>query len=178
MAQDELNLDRVVFIPCYWPPHKDKTGILKAQHRFDMVRLAISQNPKFEVSDVEIKRKGKSYTVDTLLYFQKILPPQAELFFIIGGDMAGGLKSWQRIQEIKKNVTFIVLNRPGSHPKELPGFKFYSLETPIIDISSSFLRHRISKGKTIRYFVPDTVLQYINKHSLFKNHEKRGTYEK
>ncbi len=168
MVQEKMRLDKIIFVPCYLPPHKSNAGILPAAYRFHMVRLAIQDNPLFDVSGVEIQRKGKSYTIETLQYFRKNFSPSTQLYFIMGGDMLTGLRRWKGIKDIFKIVTFIVVKRPGSSIKKL-GFSYHLIDGPGIDISSSFLRNRIAHGKTTKYLVPDAVDTYINKHRLFKS---------
>ncbi len=170
MAQEKMKLDKVFFVPSFLPPHKSVSGILSARDRFNMVRLATSGNPAFAVSDIELKRKGRSFTIDTVEYFHERYPG-AKLFFIIGSDWLPTLGSWERIDRILELVELVVVNRPGcseNHSK----FQYRSIESPGIDISSSFLRQRIIRNQTIQYLVPEKVWSYIKKHRLFQ--QKRG----
>lgn len=170
MAREAVKLDKVIFVPSNWPPHKNESNIAPARDRYNMVRLAVKGNPGFETSDFEIKNEGKSYTIDTLWHFRRIFPKEAKLFFIIGGDTLSQLKNWRYIEDILKIATFIVVNRPGQFKKE-KGIKvnYYSVSMPGIDISSSYVRSRIAQNKTMTYFVPDSVLKYIKKNKLYKS---------
>lgn len=166
IAQEKFKLDKVVFIPSFLPPHKTITPLATSQDRFKMVKLAIAGNPDFEVSDVEVKRKGKSYTIDTLRHFKNVLPSGTKMYFIIGGDALKILPMWKDIEDVLKLATFIVVKRPGyrgysAKIKPLAVTKFG------IDISSTFLRERLRQRKSIRYLVPEAVFHYIEKHKLY-----------
>jgi nicotinate-nucleotide adenylyltransferase len=170
MAQERFNLEKVIFIPSHQPPHKNVTQLASAQERYKMAKLATAGNGSFEVSDVETKRLGKSYTIDTLRHFRAIYPPKAKMFFIIGGDSLGTLRKWKNIDEILKLVTFIVVNRPGYGDVE--NIKHLTVTKPGIDISSSYLRERINSGKSVRYLVPEAIYHYIIKHGLYQTQKK------
>lgn len=169
MAQERMHLTKVVFVPSYIPPHKNPKVVASAKDRFNMVKLAIADNPDFEISDFEIKKEGKSYTVDTMKYFYQKYPQDAKLYFIIGGDTLADLTNWRYIDDIFKIAEFIVVNRPG-YVKKAEDLKHHSVIMPGIDISSSYVRFRLFQNKTIRYFVPDQVLTYIKENGLY--HEK------
>lgn len=166
-ALEAMHLEKVIFIPSNWPPHKTTASIAPAKDRYQMVKLAVKGNPQFDVSDFEIKKDGKSYTIDTLWHFRRVYARDTQLYFIIGGDTLSQLKSWKYIDDILKISTFIVVNRPGRFPKA-EGIDYYSISMPGIDISSSYIRGRIAQGKTTKYFVPEEVLMYIKKHKLYK----------
>lgn len=166
-AREAMHLEKVIFVPSNWPPHKNAKGIAPARDRFNMVRLAVKENPHFEVSDFEIKKEGRSYTIDTMWYFKRSFSKDTQLFFIIGGDMLSQLKKWKYIDDILKIGTFIVVNRPGQFKKS-SGIKYFSVSMPGIDISSSYVRQCLTQGKTTKYFVPESVLDYIKKHGLYK----------
>ncbi len=167
MAQDKMCLDKVIFVPANLPPHKQTDDIVSSQDRYHMVKLAIQKNPHFDISDFEIKRQGKSYTIDTMHYFRQKFPRQTKLFFIIGGDMLSQLKNWKYIKDILKISHFIAVNRPGRFKKNTP-IEYHSVVMPGIDISSSYVRQRIAQGKTVKYFVPESVIAYIRRHKLYK----------
>lgn len=168
-AQEAMKLEKIIFVPSNWPPHKSAQSLALADHRYNMVRLAIKDNPFLSASDFEIKKEGKSYTIDTLWYFRRIFPRDTKIFFIIGGDMLSQLKNWKYIEDILKIATFIVVNRPGEFRKA-QGIKvdYQSVSMPGIDISSSYIRGRIAQNKTIKYFVPESVIRYIKKHKLYR----------
>jgi nicotinate-nucleotide adenylyltransferase len=164
-ALQEYGLDRVIFIPNNVPPHKDKV-FSSASHRLNMVRLAVMDNPKFEVSDIEIKREGPSYTYDTMQSLKQIYP-NSKLYFLIGADAFAELKTWKNWEELIKMVEFIVATRPNSDIVEIEGAKINRLSLPAIDISSSFIREAIKEGRSIRYLVPDRVRDYIYTNKLY-----------
>lgn len=166
-ALDKLSLDKVMFIPTFIPPHKTSDALVDANHRHRMIELAIKDNPSFEVSDVELRRKGKSYSIDTLKQVKKIYGKLAKLFFITGSDSLGELCSWKDINDIFRLSQFVVANRPGYPLKELPKECELVLVTPI-EVSSSEIRKRIKDSLSIRYLVTDSVRNYIVKKGLYK----------
>ncbi|NLB88154.1 MAG: nicotinate-nucleotide adenylyltransferase, partial [Syntrophomonadaceae bacterium] len=111
-AKEELNLDKVVFIPAANPPHKEAQEIADEKYRYLMVSWAIKDNQDFVISDHEIQRGGKSYTVDTLKHFKKVYPG-SELFFIMGLDSLLSLHTWKDVEGLMELCTFIVATRPG-----------------------------------------------------------------
>lgn len=168
MAQEKCGLDEVIFVPSNQPPHKMAGYVAPAKDRYRMACLAVAGNRGFAVSDCEIKRGGRSFTIDTARHFRKKFSKTADLFFIIGGDSFPELSSWKEIDALSKLVTFIVVNRPGYRlPKGHHGIRYTSVVMPGIDLSSSYLRQRITQGKTVKYFVPDKVLQYIKRQKLY-----------
>ena len=166
IAHDEMKLDKVVFVPSNIPPHKHVAHLASPMDRYRMVRLAIRGNTGFTASDVEINRRGKSYTIDTLRYFKSKYSPTTKFFFIIGADMLATLKRWKCIDEILTIVRFVVIDRPyfQHNIKTIP---FHMVPTLGFDISSSFLRRQIRHGKSIKYLVPDSVFKYIKRHKLY-----------
>jgi len=159
-------MEKVIFVPCNIPPHKNPNQVASSRDRLNMARLAIKGNPFFEISDFEVKKLGTSYTIDTLHHFKRHYNREARLFFIIGGDTLPQLKNWRYIEDIFKIATFIVVNRPGQF-KKVNGIPYISVTMPGIDISSSYVRRCIAKGKTIKYFVFENVASYIKKHNLY-----------
>ena len=138
-----------------------------------MVRLAIQDNRAFCISDFEIKRKQRSYTIETVRYFKKKWPRPTKLFFVIGGDMLPGLNKWKDIEQISRIVSFIVVNRPGNtNLNETTPQR--TIKFPGIDVSSSYIRHCLLEGKSIKYLVPEQVLAYIQRHRLLKSQLKRS----
>jgi nicotinate-nucleotide adenylyltransferase len=167
-AQEKCRLDRVFFVPCYSPPHKNDRGLVPAPHRYAMVRLAIRKNPVFAISDFEIKKKGKSYSIDTVRYFRKKFPTGTRFFFILGEDWAGDLGSWHKIDELVKLVTFVVFNRPGHKPGR-SRIKYHAVATAGIDVSASGIRQMLQQGQSARYFIPERVRKYIEKNKLYQS---------
>ncbi len=165
-ALKEMKLDKVFFVPCRLPPHKPASNLTPASDRLAMIRLAIQSNKDFAVSDFEIKRRGKSYSIDTVKYFKKAYS-HSKLFFIIGGDALAGLPQWKNIGGILKIVEFVVVNRPGNFfPKK--AIKHHTVLMPGIDLSSSYIRANLRKNKTVRYLVPDGVIEYIERRKLYR----------
>lgn len=164
-VKEELGLDYVLFIPCYLPPHKRPLNLAKARHRLAMVRLAIKGNPSFKVSTIEIKRKGKSYSINTLEELHRLYKGKAEFFFIIGSDSISGLKSWKCIDKLMKLCKLVAVARPGHHLK-YSGVRM--IEIPTLSISSTDIRRLVKQGKSIRYLVPEAVRRYIVNNLLIR----------
>jgi len=178
IVREEYNLDEVLYIPVGDPPHKPSNQVVNARHRCNMVSLAIEDNKYFKLSDMEIKRKGKTYTVDTLKELHDIYGQGARFYFIIGGDTLFEVKSWRRVNDVFKRCTFIVYNRWGFSDESLKEERQYLNETydadilfahgPLIDISSTYIRKAIKGGRTVKYLVPDKVLYYIEEKRIYK----------
>ncbi len=166
-AMEEMGLDKVIFIPSCVPPHKKVPTLFTAQDRINMIRQAIKNIPEFEVSDFEIKKGGKSYSVDTVKHFREVFG-EARLFFIVGGDAIKQLDTWKDIDTLKKLCSFVSVNRPG-YPRGDAKLKYHAVTMNGIEMSSTEIRKRIINGKSIQFLVPDSVLSYINQHHLCKN---------
>ena len=165
-ARQRLALDKVIFVPSFLPPHKDNGLILDADDRYKMICLATEKNKFFETSDIEIKRKGKSYTIDTLNEFKKEYP-DSELFFIIGSDVIKDLPQWQDIKEVERLVKFVIATRPGYPLKDIQEEDALLVQIQALDISAYEIRRRIKGKLSIRYLVPEDVRQYIIKRRLY-----------
>ena len=174
--KEEMGLDKVIFIPTGNPPHKD-LGV-SAEDRYEMVRLAISPNPDFEISDIETTRVNLSYTVDTIRELKKIYKEE-KLYFLIGLDSLFQLKTWKKIDDLSQEIEFVVALRPGYIDKEEInneidflrdnfGTKINLIKTPLYEISSTDLRDRIHEGKSLRYLIPKKVLDYIEESGFYK----------
>lgn len=160
----ELQLDKVWFIPTYHPPHKQKTQI-NAKQRVAMLEKAISNHPPFKINQMEIERLGQSYTIDTMKALTEIYPTY-DFYFMIGGDMVAYLPQWKEIDLLIDYVHFVGINRTGySLASEYPIIK---VDAPLIDISSTMIRNRLSQGKSIKYLVPDAVNSYIKEYRLYE----------
>ena len=118
------------------------------------------------ISDYEVKKGGKSYTIDTVQHFREKLGDDVKLFFIVGGDAASQLNTWRNVDEITQHVSFVVVNRPGSDDCT-PEIPHHSITMPGLDIASSYIRRRLIQGKSIKYLVPDEVFRYIEKHKIY-----------
>ncbi|MDU5470767.1 MAG: nicotinate-nucleotide adenylyltransferase [Peptoniphilus harei] len=174
--KEEMGLDKVIFIPTGNPPHKD-LGV-SAEDRYEMVRLAISPNPDFEISDIETTRVNLSYTVDTIRELKKIYKKE-KLYFLIGLDSLFQLKTWKKIGDLSQEIEFVVALRPGYIDKEEInneidflrenfGTRINLIKTPLYEISSTDLRDRIHEGKSLRYLIPKKVLDYIEESGFYK----------
>jgi len=163
---DELGLNKVIFVPSNLPPHKRKKNVVSARDRYQMIRLAVKGNSCFDVSDFEIKRKGRSYSIYTVNYFLKQFSGKIKFFFIIGSDMVPGLTSWKQIEDLRKKVTFVAVNRKGFE-KAKSRSKTRKIDTLDLGISSSYIRRCLKSGKTVKYLLPENVLNYIRKRTLY-----------
>ncbi len=175
-ARVEFGLDKVIFVPARIPPHKDATGILDEDIRYHMVEMAVRNNTAFEVSDLELKRGGISYTIDTIDYYWKAYPG-CRLFFIMGLDSLFIMDTWKEAERLAGMCRFIVVTRPGYNINDeekmrdkLPStFWDHSdfIQIPGLDISSSDIRKRRATGKPIRYMLPEEVESYIRANHLY-----------
>ncbi len=165
-AWEKLKLDRVIFVPSYLPPHKSSKNVVAAKDRFNMVSAAIKGNLGFKVLDFEIKSKTRSYSIETVNYLIKQYPKKTKFFFIGGEDSLATLSSWKCIEELLTKVIFAMVYRPG-YKKFSSKIKVQSIPMPGLDISSSEIRKRINQGKSVRYFLPEGVLRYIEKKKLY-----------
>ncbi len=165
-AREKLNLDRIIFVPTYLPPHKENSDIASAPDRYKMIKLALQKNKYCLVSDIEIKRDGKSYTIDTLKEFKQKYP-QDELYFIIGSDLLKYLDDWKDLFEIIKMVKFIVATRPGYPLEKIPAY-ITTMPIRAVDVSAFEIRQAIKENRSFRYLVPEAVFKYISKKNLYK----------
>ncbi len=174
MARQILQLHRVLFVPARIPPHKGALPTA-AEHRMRMVALACAENPHFEVSDVEIRREGPSYTVDTLRTVREE-SPGAEIFLMMGADSARDLGSWKDHETLLAESNVVVLGRPGigedAFPPEI-GRRVTVLRTPLVEVSSTDIRRRAARGESIRYMVTNEVEKYIRDEMLYGSGKDR-----
>lgn len=161
----QLGLDKVIFVPTFVPPHKSHKDVVSASHRLKMLQRAVNGNPHFRVSGIEIKRKGKSYTVDTLREIKKEYP-KARIYFICGSDLVSEIPTWKDVDEIYRMAKFVLAKRPG-FGKRLTGRSFLKINVAQVDISSSLIRDLVGQGRSIRYLTPDSVVKYIEKYRLY-----------
>ncbi|MBE6053944.1 MAG: nicotinate-nucleotide adenylyltransferase [Clostridium sartagoforme] len=173
-AKNQLNLDKIIFMPTGSPPHKKDEEVLEASLRYNMVCEAIKNYEDFEISDYEIKKQGYSYTYETL---EKFKTDNNELYFITGADCLLDVEKWKNPEEIFKLSRFVVFNRAGYSKKNLriqgdkikEKFKTSIEFLDIIDleISSSMIRERISEGKRVDFFIPKEVLEFIKDNNIY-----------
>lgn len=176
VARDTFNLEKVIFVPVGTPPHKLKQNMAAAADRVAMVRNALVGNKFFTVSDLEIKRSGKSYTLDTLKEMRQIYP-EARLYLILGADAFCEFHTWHRPEDIILLCDFIVVGRYGC---EAPGFntggnaelnfnplRIHFLDMPRLEISSNYIRARCAQRLSVRYLTPDAVIEYIKERGIY-----------
>ncbi len=167
-ARARLALDRVIFMPAGTPPHKRGRRLSAAAHRLAMTRLAARGNPAFEVSALEARRRGPSFTVDTLQAL-RARHPGARLFLLLGADSLAEFATWREPAAIARLATLVVAARPGPAPRALAGApRVVRLDNPVVGISSSALRARARAGRPLRYLVPDAVAAYAARHRLYR----------
>lgn len=163
------NFDKILFVPAYQPPHK--TEITPIKNRLEMLEIAVDANPNFEISDIEIKRGGVSYTIDTIEYIkEKILSENDELSYLMGSDSLLDFHNWKDTRRILDLCKVVVAIRPGFRPSDIPSWILQRIQFANIsrfEISSSNIRHRWVEDKTIRYMVTLPVWDYINKNNLY-----------
>lgn len=169
-AVEQHGLDRVIFVPAAQAPLRDQDVTHDGQHRLAMLRAATDWDHRFEVSDHEVQRGGISYTVDSVRHF-RALYPEAQLFWIIGGDQVPNLPRWHRIEELATMIEFIFLERPGHPPKATPdiaGLRLHRCDGHLIEISSTELRERVRRRLSLDYFVPHKAIVYIEENGLYR----------
>ncbi len=181
--RSKYNLDKVIFVPAFLPPRKDPTDLLEPRKRSIMVHLATVGNPCFEVSDFEIDRGGRSYSIDTVRHFSQVYGEDAKLYFIVGADVLMEISTWKNIDALLKLCRFIAVPRPGYDAGKIFNYKMlgsssrpeesHILDNVIIenistsDISSTDIRQKVREWKSIKYLVPEPVEQYIHNQKFY-----------
>jgi nicotinate-nucleotide adenylyltransferase len=168
VARTELDLDRVIFMPAGRPPHKQLQKVTDSEHRYAMAALAVSSNPSFEVSRIEVDKAELTYTIDTV----------KELISVYGEDTILELMTWFKVQELLTLCKFIAVTRPGFDKEELEqkiaditsnyNGDISCIEVPMLDISSTDIRKRVRLRKPIKYLLPESVEEYIYKNGLYR----------
>ena len=188
-------LEEVIFIPVGRPPHKDHAALASFDHRREMVKRAISGNPFFSLSDWEGRRKGMSYSIDTVEHVLSLRPggEKLDVYYILGQDAFRLIKTWKEWERFLLLCNFVVMTRPNYkmegidhilppdlacrfvYDDSLQGYKgptghaiFYR-QVSFLDISSSDIRARIKTGKSVRYLIPDAVASYITEEGCYRN---------
>lgn len=175
-ARVKLGLDKVLFVVANIPPHKQNEPVTPAPHRLAMVELALSSNPYFEISRIDMERPGPSYTVDTVSLLQKELGTEVEIYFIMGLDSLWQLPTWKDPQRLIQLSRLVAVNRPGyavdlgELEEKVPGIsqRTQIMATPEVDVSASDLQERVRDGLPIKYQVPPAVEEYIYAHNLYR----------
>ena len=188
---EELALEHMYLIPAALPPHKDGKPVSSFEHRMAMIQLAVEGSPLLEALDLEGRRQGLSYSIETLREFRQLFKGNFELFFIIGIDAFLEIGTWKEYRALFDHAHFLVINRPGFQSEDLGRFltslevgferdgdKFVVpsgnhlifREATLMDISSTEIRNRVAEGKTIRFMLPKTVRTYIMRNRLYSIH--------
>lgn len=164
--KEKRDLEKIIFIPCHISPHKLEGGHSSPEDRMNLVNLAISNIPYFEVSDYEIEKGEISFTIDTVRHFKEMYE---EIDLIIGYDNLLVFDEWKDPDELVKLVNLVVLKRKTDLGEKMNRFFAYAnfVDTPVIPISSTEIRERIRKLLPVNYFVPDKVLTYIKNNNLY-----------
>jgi nicotinate-nucleotide adenylyltransferase len=173
-ALHQLELERVLWIPVFEPPHKEVEADPGVEHRIALCQAAVGDDPRFEVSRIEADVPGRSYTVDTLRRLHES-SPEDDLTFIVGGDMAHALPTWHEPEAVLALATLGVAEREGVRRNDIAErlsglagadrIRFFDM--PRLDISSSMIRRRVATGRPIRYLVPDAVASYVASQGLY-----------
>lgn len=161
-----LGLDEIWFLPNQEPPHKKKTNLVRNEDRVRMLELAIADAPSFRIETVELERSGPSYTYDTMKQLTDIHEDK-EFYFIIGADMVEYLPKWYKIEELLKIVSFVGVNRPNYRNETIYPISY--LDIPEFAVSSSMIRQRIAEGKTIKYLLPNSIIEYLKENKLYES---------
>lgn len=172
-ARVEAGLDEIWFMPANVPPHKKNAPNATSQQRWEMVCKATEGNPFFRPVDIEIRKGGVSYSIDTIELLKK-LHPKVSFSYIIGADMVQYLPHWYRINDIVKLISFIGLGRPGYRLQtdQLPAAireRVSVIEIPLVEISSTRIREQCRAKGSIRYWVPESVLEHIEVNRLYES---------
>ena len=176
-VRDEYEMEKVLFIPAAQPPHKRGHKISPAEDRYMMTVLATCMNPAFEVSDIEMRREGPSYSIDTVRALLRATGGDSEFFFIAGTDVIREIHTWERLEALLTICPFIAASRPGCRPDvertrnllgDLGVRQIHLLNTPELEISSTDIRERVAAGRSIKYIVPSEVEHYIYKKGLYR----------
>jgi nicotinate-nucleotide adenylyltransferase len=175
-AHFQLELDQVLLVPARIPPHKELPDDPGARHRLELCRLAIHADERFTVCELELRREGPSYTVDTLQELHATVQ-DSELYLIVGGDIAAGLPEWREPQRVLSLASLAVADRQGTPRAAIDSalalvaggseVRFFSM--PQIAVSSTMVRDRTRAGRPIRYLVPDDVANHIEHHRLYRD---------
>ncbi len=200
---EHFGFPKVTFVPAGAPPHKTagnhragnvtmpahRPPVASAEHRLEMVRLAIAGEERLAVSDVELRRNAPSFTFDTLSQIRQESGPAAQLFWIVGADMLADLPAWHRATEVVKMATIVTAGRTGHDfgqtqynllggkltealrnafgQEQLDKLTAWIAPTPLVDISSTQIRFRLRQKLSVRFLVPEAVVEYVRCHSLY-----------
>ncbi len=170
-AREQLRLDRVLFVPAGAPPHKRARRLSSVAARVAMTRLAVRGNPAFRLSQLEVRRRGPSFTVDTLRAV-RAADPGVEVFLLMGEDSLDDFRTWHEPAAIRGLARLAVARRPqGRRRARARGDSrgLVWLDNPGLELSSSAIRARVRAGRSVRYLVPDAVARYLARHRLYRS---------
>jgi nicotinate-nucleotide adenylyltransferase len=170
IARDQFGFEEVWWIPNATPPHKSSDELAEVEHRLAMTERVVSNHPAFRLCDIEIKRAGVSYTVETIRALQEQYP-DTEFGLLIGSDSLDQFAGWRCPEEIADRVPLVVYKRPGvisevAKPRFANQVHFVS--APVMEVSGTEIRSRCRSGRSIRYLVPEPVRAYIEKNDLYR----------
>ncbi|HUA34008.1 MAG TPA: nicotinate-nucleotide adenylyltransferase [Candidatus Binataceae bacterium] len=189
-VREALKLDLIYFIPAASPPHKAEGDLAPAEHRLAMVRLATKGNRHFMVSDIEVRRMGRSFTIETVRYFNSTLRQPAPLYLMMGMDQFNEFDTWREADELVRlcnlavhtrlneeqdgpsRISVATLDRFGysrsdDHYVHPSGNTLSFVQTTFLPISATAIRHKLQQGESINYLVPGDVVDYIKRHALY-----------
>jgi nicotinate (nicotinamide) nucleotide adenylyltransferase len=179
-AYEQAGLDKVLFMPSKNPPHKAKPSLVTEQQRVDMIKLAIDDNPHFEISDLELLREGMTFTADTLEELVQINPDK-EYYFIVGADSLFMMQNWYKPQSVFDHCVVLAAGRDHAEEATISkqiellehtfGARILYVKMPTIQIASAQIRERLQCCRSVRYYVPDAVEEYISRNHLYINLE-------
>jgi nicotinate-nucleotide adenylyltransferase len=181
-ARDQLGLDRVLFAPAGQQPLKQGQAVTAVEDRVRMTELAIADNPAFELSRGDVDRPGPHYTVDLIAIIAAQLPPDAELYFLMGFDSLRDLPKWREPEKLIRAAHLVALSRPDipidwdELERALPGARerVRLLDMPELEIASRDLRERVRTGRSVRYMVTDAVKAFIEEKRLYAQNNDRS----
>jgi len=165
---NHTELDEVWLVVSPHNPLKDKSGLGNMYDRLEMARLATEKTENIRVSDIEFALPQPSYTIDTLTYLHEKFP-EKEFVLIMGADNLVSLKKWKNYEVLLKNYQIYVYPRPGAQVKEWENYPSITLtNTPLMEISSTFIRKAIKENKSVQFFLPDSVINFIDGKGMYK----------
>jgi nicotinate-nucleotide adenylyltransferase len=190
---ETLNLEHIYLIPAAQPPHKGQRSVSAFEHRLEMTRIASAESPLLKVLDIEARREGFSYSIETLKILHSMYPPDLDLHFVLGMDAFLEIETWKDFRDLFTYAHFVVIQRPGFPPDILStflptlgvnfekmntanrfaapsGYEVIPMEATLMDISSTKIREKVARGKSIRFLVPEAVRSYIKNNNLYGSH--------
>ena len=165
-VREELGYEKVILVPANKPVHKDDTPVLDPAHRLAMLALAVEGNPHLIVDDCDIRRGGKTYSIETVTYLVSAYSISGKPGFIIGDDLVAGYASWKEAERLAAETDLIVVRRTSEGPLPFV-FPHRLIMNPMLPISSSEIRRRVVAGRSVRYLLPDAIIAYMEAHRLY-----------